>query len=174
MVLRFYGSFVSSLNTAVPEQVRQFAFTCSPGVFSLLSFLPESPKFFSSSPCPVWRKLYANSYHTRSGHLPHWIFETNIPRNVTARPHIQILHSCFGEQFIYSHDRSAYSAAGKYLDRSWKDINCSQTHECGNWSLGWAVPLLGIHKWDFRCSVTDFSISNCYLIILIVIWQLFI
>jgi hypothetical protein len=34
---------------------------------------------------------------------------------------------------IYSHDRSAsYSAAGKYVDRFWLFINCSQTHECGN------------------------------------------
>jgi hypothetical protein len=35
--------------------------------------------------------------------------------------------------FIYFQDRSAYSAAGKYLDRSWEYINRSQTHECGNW-----------------------------------------
>ncbi len=29
--------------------------------------------------------------------------------------------------------RSAYSAAGKYVDRSWLNVNRSQTHECGNW-----------------------------------------
>jgi hypothetical protein len=29
--------------------------------------------------------------------------------------------------------RSAYSAGGKHVDRSWKYINPSQTHECGNW-----------------------------------------
>jgi hypothetical protein len=34
---------------------------------------------------------------------------------------------------IYSHDQSAYSAAGKYVDRSWEYINGSQTHKCGNW-----------------------------------------
>jgi hypothetical protein len=28
-------------------------------------------------------------------------------------------------------DQSAYSAAGKYVDRSWEYINRSQTHECG-------------------------------------------
>jgi len=50
----------------------------------------------------------------------------------------------------YSHDPSAYSAAGKYVDRSWEYINCSQTHECGNWDWGGAVPRKGIHKWDFR------------------------
>jgi hypothetical protein len=31
-------------------------------------------------------------------------FETNIPRNETVQPHSQLLHSCFCEQFIYSHD----------------------------------------------------------------------
>ncbi len=28
-----------------------------------------------------------------------------------------------GERLIYSHDRFAYSAAGKYVDRSWEYIN---------------------------------------------------
>jgi hypothetical protein len=35
------------------------------------------------------------------------------------------------ETFIYSQDRSAYSAAGKYEDRSWEYINRSQTRERG-------------------------------------------
>jgi hypothetical protein len=38
------------------------------------------------------------------------------------------------ERDIYiSRIGSAYSAAGKYVDRSWEYINYSQTHECGNW-----------------------------------------
>ncbi len=45
-----------------------------------------------------------------------------------------------------------YSAAGKYVDQSWKHINRSQTHECGNWDWGRAIPFLGMHKWVFRCS----------------------
>jgi hypothetical protein len=40
-------------------------------------------------------------------------FKTNISRKGTAWPKSQFLHSCFCERFIYSHDRSAYSAAGK-------------------------------------------------------------
>ncbi len=40
----------------------------------------------------------------------------------------------------------------KYVDRSWEYINRSQTHECGNWGWGRAIPRKGIHKWDFRCS----------------------
>jgi hypothetical protein len=47
---------------------------------------------------------------------------------------------------------SAYSAAGKYVGRSEEYINRSQTHECGNWDWGRAVPFLGIHQWDFRCN----------------------
>ncbi len=71
-------------------------------------------------------------------------FETNFPRKGIVRPQSQCPHSWF----IYSqcsHDRSAYSAAGKYVVRS-------QTHECGNWDWGRTIPFLGIHKWDFRCS----------------------
>ncbi len=41
----------------------------------------------------------------------------------------------------------------KYVDRSWEYINSSQTHECGNWDWGRAIPRKGIHKWNFRCSV---------------------
>jgi hypothetical protein len=35
-------------------------------------------------------------------------------------------------RFIYFQDLSVYFAAAKYVDRSWKYINRSQTHECGN------------------------------------------
>jgi hypothetical protein len=37
---------------------------------------------------------------------------------------------------------------GNTLDRS-------QTHECGNWDWGRAIPFLGIHKSKFLCSVTS-------------------
>ncbi len=42
----------------------------------------------------------------------------------------QFPHSCVCERFIYSHHRSAYSAAGKYVDWSCAYINHPQTHEC--------------------------------------------
>jgi hypothetical protein len=42
------------------------------------------------------------------------------------RPQSQFPHSYVCERFIYSHNRSAYSAAWKYVDRSWKYINRSQ------------------------------------------------
>ncbi len=36
-----------------------------------------------------------------------------IPKNETARPRSQFLHSCICERFIYSQDRSSYLAAAK-------------------------------------------------------------
>jgi hypothetical protein len=41
----------------------------------------------------------------------------NIPRKGIARGQSQFPHSCVCERFIYFQDRSAYSAAGKYVDR---------------------------------------------------------
>ncbi len=40
----------------------------------------------------------------------------------------------------------------KYVDRSWEFINRSQTHECGNWGWGRAIPRKGIYKRNCRCS----------------------
>jgi hypothetical protein len=81
-------------------------------------------------------------------------FETNIPRKGITGSQSQFPHSCVCERFIYSHDRSPYSAGGnKYVDRSWDYINRSETHECWNWCWGRAIPRKGIHNGDFRCSV---------------------
>ncbi len=65
--------------------------------------------------------------------------------------------STFCERFIHSHDQSAYSCCRKYVDPSWEYINRSQTHECGNWDRGRAIPRKGIHKWDVRCSAAVFG-----------------
>jgi hypothetical protein len=34
----------------------------------------------------------------------------------------QFLHSCVCKRFIYSHNWSAYSAVGKYVDQSWESL----------------------------------------------------
>ena len=51
------------------------------------------------------------SLHVETRYLPcialYRKFETNIPRNETARPRPQFLHPCICERFINSHDRSA-------------------------------------------------------------------
>ncbi len=61
-------------------------------------------------------------------------FEKSIPRKGIARPQSHFPHLCVCERFKYSHDGSAYSAAGKYVDRTWKYINRSHPHECGHGS----------------------------------------
>ncbi len=48
---------------------------------------------------------------------------------------------------------SAYSAAGNMWTDPGNIYNYpSQTHECGNWDRGRAIPRKGIHKWNFRYS----------------------
>ncbi len=74
------------------------------------------------------------------------------------------LHSYICEIFTYFQDRSAYSAAEKYVvDWSWEYTNRSQTHACGNWDWGRAIPRKGIHKWDFpysACCITEHLVSH--------------
>ena len=83
----------------------------------------------------------------------------------------EFLHSYISERFTYFQDQYAYSAAGKYVDRFWEYINRSQTHECGNWDWGRAIPRKDIHKWDFPCSapyLTSFTDINCHSKIMII------
>ncbi len=49
------------------------------------------------------------------------------------RTRSQCLHSYICDRFIYSHNRSAYLAGAKYVDRSWEFINRSQMYKYGNW-----------------------------------------
>ncbi len=81
-------------------------------------------------------------------------FETNIPRKELCglSPNF---HTHASVSDLYPHERFAYSATGKYVDRSWEYINRSQTHECGNGTEAAQFPEKGIHKWDFRCSVKE-------------------
>jgi hypothetical protein len=59
--------------------------------------------------------------------------ETNIPRKGIARPQSQFPHSCVCEPFIYSHHRSAYSAARN----TWTDPeNILTAHRHTNMEIG--------------------------------------
>ncbi len=54
----------------------------------------------------------------------------------------------------------------KYVDRSWEYINRSQTHECGNWGWGRAIPRKGIYNRNCRCSAVGCAVDlaiSCYI-----------
>ncbi len=81
-------------------------------------------------------------------------FETSIPRKGITWPQSKFPDSCVCVRYLYSHDRSVYSAAGKYVDQSWENKSLTDTWV---WKLGMrprASSFLGIYKWDFRWRVT--------------------
>jgi hypothetical protein len=67
-------------------------------------------------------------------------FETDIPRKEIARALSQFSHACVYDRFIYSHNRSAYSAAGKYVDRILWLYKLLTAYEGGN--LDWGAQFL--------------------------------
>jgi len=79
------------------------------------------------------------------------IFEKNIPRKGISGPQSQCPHSLWAN-YIFPRWRCHFCWR-KYVDRSWEDINRSQTHECGNWGWGRAIPRKGMYKRNCRCSV---------------------
>ncbi len=92
---------------------------------------PGSPK------CSFCSKFFYSYSRIHTAKTQYRKFETNITGKGIARPLSPNFH------ILYSHNRSAYSAAGKYVDLFWEYINCSQTHECGNWEWGRAGPFFG-------------------------------
>ncbi len=89
----------------------------------------------NSYACPIWIIIFDTEYTAKNQYRK---LETNIPRTGIERPDSQFPHSYGFERSIYSHHRSAFSAAvNMHVDRSWEYINRSQTQECGNWD--WAV-----------------------------------
>ncbi len=60
-----------------------------------------------------------------------------------------------------SQDRSAYSAAGKYVDQLWEYINRSQTHECGGTKSAQFL-LWKYIKRDFCCSVGLYTLQHSH------------
>ncbi len=83
-------------------------------------------------------------------------FHLCIPRNETVDSKIElkcsvshILHTYICERCIYFQDRSAYSAAGKYVDRFWEYINRSETHDGGNGTEAANFPEKEYVNWIF-------------------------
>ncbi len=76
-----------------------------------------------------------------------------IPRNETVIFKTVLSPSSFTHISVRFQDRSAYFAAGKYVDWSWEYINRSQTHECGIWDWGRAIPRKGIYIYGIFLAV---------------------
>ncbi len=101
----------------------------------------------------VWNCLVSAPSATPIAKNEYRKFETNIPRKGIARPQSQFPHHVSVSYLNIPTIELPYSAAGNmWTDRSWENINRSQTRECGYWDWGRAISRRGIHKWDFRCS----------------------
>jgi hypothetical protein len=80
-------------------------------------------------------------------------FETNIPRKGIARPQIFNfkIHVSVSDLYIRT-----IGLPIRLQENMWTtpgNINRSQTHECGNWDRGGAIPRKEIHKWFFVVAV---------------------
>ncbi len=71
-------------------------------------------------------------------------FETNIPRNETARPRSNFHIPVSVSDLLNIFPRSVHS----------------HIHKCGNWERGRAVLFLGIHKSDLLCSAAFMRIKD--------------
>ncbi len=75
-----------------------------------------------------------------------------------VRPQSRFPHLCVCEKFIYSQDRSTYFLQlNRHADRSWYIINRSQSHECGNWDCGRAIPFLSNCRYWLQCVSEKFG-----------------
>jgi hypothetical protein len=104
--------FVNILNYVYLMNLKYFMW-----VFILISHainalsVSQEP-FFNSS-------IYQYRYRTAKTEI--WNKYSHLNRIAWHRS--QFPHSCVCERFINSHDWSAHSAAGNYVDRSWEYIN---------------------------------------------------
>ncbi len=99
--------------------------------------------------------IYGCTSKEKNAKILHRKFETYIPRKGTATVIVPIPTFMF-LCVIYIFPRSVYIFCCRKIGGPIVGIYCisrPQTHDCGNWDWGRAVPFLGIHKSKFLCSV---------------------
>ncbi len=125
------------------------------------------------------KDIIDNSVWEIQDELEEWL--TPLPRNTTLQRHntensIQILpekelRGLNPSFHVHVSERNFYipiiGLSILLQENIWTDpgkkINHSQTHECGNWDWGRAIPFLEIHKGDFRCSAQKYIAQMLYL-----------
>jgi hypothetical protein len=144
---------------------------CSPSLCNAVLYCPGQKSIGKHKTAQDSTREYRTVQESTGQHRPvrqhtaktqHRKLETNIPRKGTARPQFPFLHSFFCERFIHSHDRYALFCCRKIVGPVVGYIKRSQTHECGNWDGGRAIPFLGRHKSKCLCSAQITVPANKY------------
>jgi hypothetical protein len=111
---------------------------CASKVYTSAEFKREKDNFQVSTNLPLDRIILMGQSHVVDIYLspkyPHC--QSKIPkiRNNYSQELRGFSPNFHIQRFIYFHNRAAYSAAGKCVDRSWQyTYKCPQTHEFGNW-----------------------------------------
>jgi hypothetical protein len=84
-------------------------------------------------------------------------FKTNISRKEIAWPQSQYPHSSECERFMYSHNQSAYSVAGKYVDRCWELGLRPRNFQKKNTKMEFSLPCISLgaaHKTELEYIVS--------------------
>ncbi len=109
-----------------------------------------------------WKRTMCNKSHRRKSVADfHYNFKPANFRAHTATPFIYSFSGnsaasapiskfiCLWAIYIVPGSVHIFPTA-EQADPSWEYINCSQTHECGNWDWGPDIPFLGIFVSNFR------------------------
>ncbi len=101
-----------------------------------------------------FRPLYGLSqrYHPHCNANPIYIFLFWELRGLSPNFHTHVSVSYLQYSIYVFLGSVQIFPAAEYADRSWEYINRSQTHECGSWDCGRAIPFLGMFRIFGTCS----------------------